>query len=132
MKKLIIRFLQRRFIRNYYYVRDNAKFYHFLRWIAEFVNDKDVTDHVMCSIASYMYKNGVKLPFSDIFVIGDMVIVCTLRPSMWIGKGGSTMDGITEELNFNKKDYNFNIRMFETTHNAVANIASYIHVMNNY
>ena len=89
IKKCIIKYLLKYFNgspKNYYYVRDHTRFYLFLRWLAELVKNEEDTIHVMILIASYMHYNNLDLPFTDIFVVGNTVCVCTRKPSLWIGK----------------------------------------------
>lgn len=140
IKKYIIKYLLKYFDGNrsskdYQYVRDHFKFYLFLRWLAEFVKDKENTVHVIASIASYMYCNKLYLPFTDIFVIDNVVCIYTIRPGSWIGKSGSTIDEITKKINFNleeKQTHNFKITLLETTQGAVIDILTRINTFNDY
>lgn len=140
IKKYIIKYLLRYFNDNrsskdYQYVRDHVRFYLFLRWLAEFIKNEEDTEHVLSSIAHYMYYNHLNLPFTDIFVVGDVVSVCTTRPGFWIGKSGSTIDEITKKINFNlegKQTHNFKITLLETTQGAVIDILTRIKIFNDY
>lgn len=140
IKKYITKYLLKYFNnnrspKNYQYVRDHIRFYLFLRWLSEFVKNEEDTKHVTASIASYMYYNNLNLPFTDIFVVGDVVCVCTIRPGFWIGKSGSTIDNITKTLNFNlegKQTHNFKIILLETTQGAVVDILTRINTFNDY
>lgn len=140
IKKYITKYLLKYFNGNrsskdYQYVRDHFKFYLFLRWLAEFVKDKENTVHVMASIASYMYYNKLYLPFTDIFVVDNIVCIYTIKPGSWIGKSGSTIDKITEKINFNlegKQTHNFKITLLETTQGAIVDILTRIKIFNNY
>ena len=134
IKKYITKYLLKYFYgssKNYYYVRDHVKFYLFLRWLSELVKDEKDTEDVMISIASYMYHNNLDLPFTDIFVVANIVCICTKRPGLWIGKAGSIIDQITNNINFNvngEKIHNFQIKLLETTKGAVIDIYNYIKV----
>lgn len=134
IKKCLIKYLLKYFqgsSKNYYYQRDHLKFYLFLRWLSEFVKNEEDTQDVMISLAHYMHYNRTVLPFTDIFVIENIVCVCTTRPGLWIGKSGSVMDSILKKLNFNiddKKIHNFKIQLLETTRGAIADINSYINI----
>lgn len=140
IKKCITKYLLKYFNgsrrdKHYQYIRDHVRFYLFLRWLAEFVKNEEDTEHVLSSIAHYMYYTQLNLPFTDIFVVGDAVCVYTTRPGMWIGKGGSTIDKITEKINFNlegKQTHNFKITLLETTQGAVVDILTRINTFNDY
>ena len=139
IKKYIIKYLLKYFNSNrsskdYQCVRDHFKFYLFLRWLAEFVKDKENTVHVIASIASYMYCNKLYLPFTDIFVVDNIVCIYTIKPSSWIGKAGCIVDKITEKMNFNlegKQTHNFQIKFLETTKGAVNDIYNFKMVLGN-
>lgn len=137
VKKCITKYLLKYFqgsSKNYYYQRDHIKFYLFLRWLSEFVKNEEDTQDVMIAIADYMYSNRIELPFTDIFVIENIVCVCTIRPGLWIGKSGSVMDGLLKRLNFNiddKKIHNFKIQLLETTKGAIVDVYGYINVYDN-
>lgn len=121
--------------KHYQYVRDHVRFYLFLRWLSEFVKNEEDTKHVTASIASYMYCNNFSLPFTDIFVVGDVVCICTSRPGMWIGKAGSTLDEITKNINFNlkgKQTHNFKITLLENTQSSVDDVFNYMKILRNY
>lgn len=134
IKKYITKYLLKYFngsSKNYYYVRDHVKFYLFLRWLSEFVKNEEDTQDVMASIASYMYYNRLDLPFTDIFVIKNVICVCTRRPGLWIGKKGSIMDKIIKKLNFDSKGekiHDFKIQILETTKGAVVDVYGYMKV----
>ena len=137
IKKYITKYLLKYFnsnrsSKNYKYVRDNIRFYLFLRWLSEFVKNEKDTNHVIITIAKYMYDNNLNLPFTDIFVIDNVICVCTTRPGFWIGKSGSTIDKITEKINFNiegKQIHNFKITFLEVTKHTIIDIDNYIKVL---
>jgi hypothetical protein len=114
----------------------HPKKYHFLRWLAECVKDVKKTDDALSGIAYYMMENKSDyLQFNDIFVIDDNVYVYTRRPGLWIGKGGRTIDAIEHRINYNldgKKFYDFKLQLIENIHEADAEIAMTIRVLENY
>lgn len=127
MTKLIEKFIQSLLSK----CRKNDKRYYFARFLAELVKDEKKTNDVVCTIAKYfmMYNNGVKFEFDDIFVVGDVVYVQTIRPGYWIGKGGSVVDKIVNMLNydkFGKKVANYNIRFIEQLTSAKSSITRYM------
>lgn len=144
MKKLIKKYITKYLLRyfngdrsskDYQYVRDHIRFYLFLRWLAEFVKNEEDTEHVLSSIASYMYYTQLILPFTDIFVVSDVVCICTTRLGMWIGKGGSTINKITKKINFNlegKQTHNFKITFLENTQRSAVDVSNYIKILTNY
>jgi hypothetical protein len=138
IKKHITKYLLKYFngsSKNYYYVRDHVKFYLFLRWLSEFVKNEEDTKDVMASIASFLYYKRLDLPFTDIFVVENVVCICTRRPGLWIGKAGCIMDEIIKKLNFNlkgEKIHNFEIQLLETTKGAVVDVYGYMKVLGDY
>ena len=59
----------------------------------------------------------------------------TMRPGYWIGKAGSTVEAIEHTFNYNirdKKIADYHIHFIEVKDMAVNNIASYMHIMNDY
>jgi len=125
--QLIEKFIQRQFKK----CRKSERCYYFARFLSELVKDQKKTDDVIFTIANYFITNnkGVKFEFNDIFVVGDIVYVNTIRPGYWIGKGGSTVDEITKLLNYNKfgeKIGNYEIRFLEQRGGAVSRIASFM------
>lgn len=138
IKKYITKYLLKYFngsSKNYYYVRDHVKFYLFLRWLSEFVKNEEDTKDVMASIASFLYYKRLDLPFTDIFVVENVVCICTRRPGLWIGKAGRTIDEIIKKLNFNlkgEKIHNFKIQLLETTKGAVVDVYGYMKVLGDY
>lgn len=82
-----------------------------------------------------MYYTRLDLPFTDIFVIENVVCICTRRPGWWIGKAGCIINEISKKLNFNlkgEKIHNFKIKLLETTKGAVVDVYDYIKVFGNY
>lgn len=72
-----------------------------IRLIAELVKDKESTQYVIDMIADYIrYEKLDKvILFSDIFVLGDEVYILTVRPGIWIGKQGATINELKTNLN---------------------------------
>ena len=110
--------------------RKNQLRYLFARLLAEIVKDKEKTNHVLISIASYFIKyHGVQ--FNDIFVVGNIIYIYTLRPGYWIGKGGSEADRLLVECNYNaekEKVADYQLRFIELLNDAQSDIATYIHI----
>jgi hypothetical protein len=107
--------------------------YLFARLLAEIVKDKDKTNDVLISIASYFikYHSGEKFQFNDIFVVGDIIYIYTFRPGYWIGKGGSEADRLLVECNYNarmEKVADYQLRFIELSNDATADITRYIHI----
>lgn len=127
MKKLIEAFIQRLLSK----CRKNDKRYYFARFLAALVKNEKKTNDVTYTIANYfmIYNKGVKFEFDDIFVVGDVVYVQTIRPGYWIGKGGSVVDQIISMLNydkFGKKIANYEVRFIEQLTGAKSMITSYM------
>lgn len=113
--------------------RKNQLRYLFARLLAEIVKDKESTNHVLISIANYFirYHGGGEFQFNDIFVVGNIIYINTLRPGYWIGKGGSEADRLLVECNYDTKmgkvaDYE--LRFIELLNDANADITRYIHI----
>lgn len=101
-----------------YNLRYNHRKYLFLRWLAEICKEKQQTDDVIADIARYIQREFPRLDamFTDIFVIENYVYIQTKYPGMWIGKGGSTIDAISDEINNDEngnKKYNYEIKLLE-------------------
>jgi len=127
MTKLIEKFIQRLLSK----CRKNEKRYYFARFLAALVKDDKKTNDVIYTIANYfmIYNKGVKFEFDDIFVVGNVVYVNTIRPGYWIGKGGSVVDKVASMLNYNKfgkKIANYEVRFIEQLTGAKSRITSYI------
>lgn len=125
--KLIKKFIQLQLKK----CRKNDKRYYFARFLAALVKNEKKTNDVIYTIANYfmIYNKGVKFEFDDIFVVGDVVYVQTIRPGYWIGKAGSTVDEITKLLNYNKfgeKIGNYEIRFIERLTSAKSRITTYM------
>ena len=108
----------------------HPKDYHLLRYLVSVVEDADLTKDVRYSIASWMDStNRTNYPFSDIFVVDNTVYVCTDRPGLWIGKGGETIDSLTDNLNTKvdgTKYRDLQVKFIENTNDAVSDVYGYI------
>ena len=113
----------------------HPKNYYFLRFLSEMVKDDNSNNRVFAGIARFMSNNGINLPFSDIFVIDNIIYVYTLRPGIWIGRGGKTMDKIENEINYGTEGqrlHNYSIRLLEEYKNANHYIHQYACVYNDF
>lgn len=107
-----------------YNLRYNHRKYLFLRWLAEICKEKQQTDDVIADIANYVQREIPRLAsmFSDLFVIDNYVYIQTKYPGMWIGKGGSTIDAIADEINNDangNKMYNYEIKLLEDDSSSI-------------
>lgn len=111
----------------------HPKDYHLLRYLVSVVEDEDLTKDVRHSIASWMFTtNRTNYPFSDIFVVDDVVYICTVRPGLWIGKGGETVDSLTNNLNTKVdgiKYRNLQVKFIESTNDAVSDVYDYLRTL---
>ena len=115
MKKLIKNYLKK------HLDCSHPKHYYFLRFLSEMVKDDNSNTLVYAGIARFMFNNGINLPFSDIFVIDNIIYVYTLRPGLWIGRGGETIKKIENEINYNFEErrlYDYSIQLLEEFKNA--------------
>ena len=86
-------------------------------WLGRNIQDKNHIRYVCFKIASYLGKTKEELDFAgitDIVVLGDKVFIYLKRPGILIGKGGSRIEKIIEEINH---EYNYNTGEREKTHN---------------
>ena len=115
------------------YLTSHPKNYHLLRYLVSVVEDVNLTKDVRYSIASWMYlTNRTNYPFSDIFVVDDTVYICTVRPGLWIGKGGETVDSLTNNLNTKvdgTKYRNLQVRFIERLNDAASDVYGYIQTL---
>jgi hypothetical protein len=107
-----------------YNLRYNHRKYLFLRWLAEICKENQQTDDVIASIANYVQREIPRLAsmFTDIFVIENYVYIQTKYPGMWIGKRGSTIDAISDEINNDangNKMYNYEIQLLEDDSSSI-------------
>lgn len=115
MKRFIIKYLHK-------HINVRSKNYHFWRWVASWFYNKENTEHILACISSYFYHNGKESPtimkFTDIFVVGKDVYIYTIRPGLWIGKGGSVIDKLEESFNRNNTGEQYKIRIIEDRKSA--------------
>lgn len=129
MKHLIIKYLHRK-------LPGHPKHYHFLRWLAKIVEDKEATFGVLRDIGLWMSENCFKnksiksispYQYSDIFVVGNTVYIYTYRPGNWIGKGGELCTSLENRLNYSpvtkEKINNYRISFIEETSTPFAIIS---------
>ena len=129
MKKLIKYYLKK------HLDCSHPKNYYFLRFLSEMVKDDNTNNFVFAGIARFMFSNGINLPFSDIFVIDNTIYVYTLRPGLWIGRGGETIEKIKNEINSNTEGqrlHNYSIQLLEEYKNANHYIYHYVRVYNDF
>lgn len=113
--------------------RKNQLCYLFARLLAEIIKDKEKTNNVLMSIASYFveYNKGEKIQFNDIFLVGDIICIYTLHPAYWIGKSGSVANSLLIECNYNakmEKVADYRLMFVEVSHDAQSEITTYIRV----
>ena len=125
IEKLIHRLLRK--------CRKNQLRYLFARLLAEIVKNEKATEDILISIANYFvkYHNGERFQFNDIFVVGNIIYVNTIRPGYWIGKRGSEADRLLVECNYNakmEKIANYEIRFVEVMTDAQTKVASYVRI----
>ena len=114
MKKLIKKYLKKNLTGH------PKKNYYFLRWLASLVETKYHTEYVSKMVAVFQHydENHRKFPFADSFVIDNTIYVYTLRPGLWIGKHGDTIEEIKKMINNTDNvggypSYNFEISFIE-------------------
>lgn len=95
MKELIKKYLKKNLTGH------PKKNYYFLRWLASLVETKYNTEYVSEMVALFQHydENRRKFPFTDLFVIDNTIYVYTLRPGLWIGKHGDTIEEIKKMIN---------------------------------
>jgi len=129
MKKLIKNYLKK------HLNCSHPKHYYFLRFLSEMVKDDNSNNRVFAGIARFMSNNRINLPFSDIFVIDNIIYVYTLRPGLWIGRGGETIKKIENEINYNIEGQrldDYSIQLLEEYKNANYHIHHCICVYNDF
>lgn len=116
----------------YHHISTRGTYYFFYRWLAALAENKDAREHVLCTIARYIDMNGLfNVPFTDIFIIKDSVILVTRRPGMWIGKSGSTIEELTGLINYNSLR-NYKIQIIEDNFSAQKACADWMSFFNEY
>ena len=128
MKNLIKDFITKRIIRPKKYN------YFFYRWLVSILYENK-NDSAIISFFAWMYVHQQKFEFTDIFVIDNIVYIYTNRPGEIIGKGGETIDDITDKMNTNAKGEkinNYKIQIIEDLQSQRANMYVYFNVMTDY
>ena len=97
----------------------HPKHYHFLRWLASLVMNKEEVKDVCRSIAYWIYntKHDNLIAYThDILVINNKVYIYTYRPGLWIGKAGCIVDDCEHSINHNidgEKIHDYKINFIE-------------------
>jgi hypothetical protein len=132
MKKLIRKYILSK-------NRRVSSHYYFYRWLADVVMDRKQSRNIVELIATWCFKNGKNPPFTDIFVVENVIYIYTIRPGLWIGKGGKLIDGLLEYINesvcyiVNKKETKkYIINLVETRGCSTSWFNSMIHYLNEY
>ena len=92
MKNFIIDFLIKRMCR--------TKNYALWRGLINCFVNKRKTEEALYQINKHLFLKGANFAvwdFTDIFVIGDVLVICTRRPGLWIGAHGSVCDELRDE-----------------------------------
>ena len=123
----------KKIIKNYLTKKLNVarpKNYAFLRWLVGFVERKEDKENVLSSIASWLYHGKYyNLPLTDLFVINKTIYLYTMRPGMWIGKGGETIDSCEDSINYNidgEKVHDYQIKILEDVESPNVKIKNYM------
>ena len=125
----------KRIIKNYLAKKLNVarpKNYAFLRWLVGFVECKEDKENVLASIANWIYYGKhYGLPLTDLFVIDNTIYLYTMRPSLWIGKSGKTIDSCADSINYNidgEKVHDYQIQIMEDVESPNVKINLYMRV----
>lgn len=125
----------KKIIKNYLAKKLNVsspKNYAFLRWLVGFVERKEDKEDVLASIASWLYHGRhYNLPLTDLFVIDNTIYLYTMRPGLWIGKGGKTIDSCVDSINYNidgEKVHDYQIQILEDVESPNVKINLYMRV----
>ena len=96
MKSLVRKYIVKQFCKSR---RPSQEKYNFLRWLAEKVKDEKETDDVIRTVAYFLSETRLNIPFTDIFLVGKRVYIVTVRPGLWIGRKGETVDKLLKRIN---------------------------------
>ena len=68
--------------------------YYFYRWLVDaFYKQNDLV--LLHTVFPWMRANNLEmLQYTDIFVIGKTIFIYTVRPGLWIGRHGQTIDSL--------------------------------------
>lgn len=86
-------------------------------WLGRNIQDQTSVNHVCYKLASYLHKKKENLEtagVTDIVVLDNTIFIYLRRPGILIGKGGSRIDAIMEEINH---EYNWETEERVKTHN---------------
>lgn len=114
LKKILINWINKHINKGYNYL--------FMRWFASLVEDKDSVNYVLYKIyknyspESQLFTNVVySNRFTDIFIVGNVIYIYTMRPGLWIGTRGTEIDTLLHVINYTNyvKVNNYTIQLIE-------------------
>jgi hypothetical protein len=97
--------------------------YFMSRYALSMTEDKDYSNTVISYVAQWMlceHHTCLLNMLGDLFVTGDEyttgnhLYIVTLRPGMWIGKGGKIIDSLRDSLRAATGDKDFTVDIIET------------------
>jgi hypothetical protein len=107
---------------------DSSADYTYARYILSIVEDKKFTDECVKEITRWIVESGndALLPtLSDIYTCLHTVYIRTIRPGLWIGKGGETIDSLISHLR--KMCPDINVELVENTRSLSKVYSHYTH-----
>lgn len=110
---------------------DNSTDYAYARYVLSIAEDKKFTDDCVKEITRWIVENGkdALLPtLSDIYTCLHTVYIRTIRPGLWIGKNGETIDSLISCL---RKMYpDINVELVENKRSLSKVYSHYTHLKN--
>jgi len=122
MKNFIIDFLIKRMSR--------TKNYALWRGLINCFVSKRKTEEALYQINKYLFFKGANFAvwdFTDIFVLGDVLVICTRRPGLWIGGHGSVCDDLRDAC----KNFISGVRYIEDKYSVRAKFEDAFSQVNN-
>lgn len=106
--------------------------YAYARYILRLAEDDDFRDDCIREIVKWIIENrqqGLLPTLSDIYTCNKTVYIYTLRPGLWIGKGGSNIDSLVVYLRKTWPDVV--VELVENT-DTLSKVYSYYTMYNDY
>ena len=113
--------------------KDDNVDYIYVRHILSIAEEKEFRDNCIKEICKWIVNNqqdGLLSTLSDIYTCAHTVYIRTLRPGLWIGRGGETIDSLISHLRKTWPD--IDVELVENTASLAKVYSCYTTLKNDY